>query len=338
MATRSEPASARKLKRAREFGNTPESSHLTQALTLGTGLCVIPAMLVVLWQQSGNRLKTMFRTVTTDSKGLEHAGQLALIDLIRLCLPILAVLALTQLASKIIQSGGLGAKHQPGRNGHRTNVHFGLGRLFTWRALLAQLCALVIAVVVIAHALNWMRGHVVAVTATLGDIPAGLRMIARTAREQLWFALAAWLCVGCIELAIAYRLWLRQHRMSPEEKRREQKETEGDPLISWQRSSVRSQMLAESSNWSVSDGTLLIHDKLRLAVVLHYDPASSSAPQLLGLGGADLAAAMIAEAQQFSIPIAEHATVARVLAGSNVGEAIPERLYELVAELMSDSS
>jgi flagellar biosynthesis protein FlhB len=331
MATPSEPASARKLKRAREFGDTPISSHLTQGVSLGAALCVIPTLFAVLWWQSGNRLKTAFQSTTADGKSLELAGQLALADLVKLCWPVLAVIALTQLASRIIQRGSLGTKRRPGS----AQFRFGLARLLTGRSLIAQFCALTIAVTLIVHALAWMRDHIVAITATLGDIPTGLRLIARIGQEQLWFALAAWLCVGCIELAIAYRLWLRRQMMSPEEKRQEQKDTEGDPLILWQRTRIRSQMLAESSNWSVSDGTLVIHDKMRLVVVLHYDPKSNSAPQLLGVGAADLAGAMLAEAERFSIPIAEHETVARVLASSNVGEPIPEKLYELVAELMS---
>jgi flagellar biosynthesis protein FlhB len=336
MATGSEPASARKLKRAREFGDTPTSSHLTQALTLGASLCVIPALFVALWTQSGNRLQTALRAATTEGKGIELAVQSALVDLIKLCLPILAVTALAQLVSRAIQSGGFGAKHPSKSSRHRTNLLSGLGRLFTWRALLTQICAVAIAATLMVHALMWIRDHAAAVTATLGDIPTGLQLIVQMTRRQLWFALAAWLCVGCIELAIAYRLWLQQQMMSPEEKRKEQKETEGDPLVLWQRTRIRSQTFAESSNWSVSDGTLLIHDKLRIAAVLHFDAAISSAPRLVAVGAADLAGAMIAEAQRFSIPIVEHEATARVLAGSSVGEQIPEKLYEVVAELMSE--
>jgi len=337
MATRSEPASPRKLKRAREFGDTPSSLHLTQALTLGAGLCILPSMFVLLWQQTGNQLRTAFRTSTIDGQGLEHAAQLALIDLIKHCLPVLAVIALTQFASKIIQNGGLGSKRQSGSPGHRPNFQPGLGRVFTWRGLLAQACALAIAAALIAHSLVWARDHAVAVTATLGNIPTGMRLIAQMMKQQSWFAVAAWASVGCIELTVAYRLWLARQMMSPDEKRQEQKETEGDPLVLLQRARIRSQMLAESSNWSVSDGTLVICDRIRLAAVLHYDPSSKSAPQLLGVGASDLAGVIVAEAQRFSIPIVEHEALARILAGSNVGEPIPEKLYELVAELISET-
>ena len=336
MPTRSEPASARKLKRAKESGDAPSSSHLTQALTLGTGLCILPSMFALLWGQTGNQIRTAFRNSTVDSRGLEHAVQLALIDLIELSLPILAVIAVTQFASKIIQNGGFGTSRPSNSIRSRSNFQLGLGRLFTWRGFLTQVCALAISVTLVSHSLVWIRDNAIAVTATLGDIPAGLRLIARMTKQQLWFALAVWACVGCIELTLAYRLWLRRQMMSSDEKRQEQKETEGDPLILWQRARFRSQILSESSNWSVSEGTLVIHDKMRLAAVLHYDPASNSAPRLLGVGASDLAGVIISEAQRFSIPIAEHEPLARILAGSGVGEPIPERLYELVAELISE--
>lgn len=336
MATRSEPASARKLKRARESGDNPSSSHLTQAATLGTGLCILPSMFALLWWQTGNQLRTAFRTSTIDGQSLEPAVQAALVDLIKLSLPILAVIALTQFASKIIQNRGLGSKRSSSSTGYRSNFQLGLGRFFTWRVFLAQACALAIAAALVSHSLVWMRDNAVAMTATLGDIPKGLRLIVRMMNRQLWFAVAAWACVGCIELTLAYRLWLGRQMMSSDEKRQEQKETEGDPLVLWQRARIRSQILAESSNWSVSDGTLVIRAQMRLAAVLHYDPASNSAPQLLGVGSSDLAGVLIAEAQRFSIPIVEHAPLARILAGSSVGEPIPESLYELVAELMSE--
>ncbi len=125
MPTRSEPASPRKLKRAKEFGDHPSSPQLARALTLGAGLCVIPSMFMLLWWHTGNQLRMAFRASDIDQKSLSHASRLAIINWVEICLPFLAVVAITQLASRLIEAGGLIARRQTGSTWQPFNLHRG---------------------------------------------------------------------------------------------------------------------------------------------------------------------------------------------------------------------
>ncbi len=180
-----------------------------------------------------------------------------------------------------------------------------------------------------------MRNHAGLLVATLGNFRAGLSLIMVIAKQLLWFSFLAWTVVGCIDFALSHRIWLKKLMMSHEEKRHEQKETEGDPIILSQRARFRLQLLSEATNWSVREATLVIQHAMRIAAVLHYDPTDVLAPRLLGVGTAELAAIIVAEAHRFDIPVVEHRALAQKLVGSVVGDPIPENLYSQVAELMS---
>ena len=337
MATQNEPASPRKLQRVRDLGDTPTSAQLAPALALGAGLCVLPSLVFALWQKSSERLKWALTAADTDVVNLAHASRLAIIQLVEYCVPLLAAVTIAQLVARTVEARVFvptGARGKPTRDVRRP-IRF--MRRLTWRAALAQASSLLLSLVVGVYSLGWIRDHAVQIAASLGTLRGGLQLLAVGVMQLLWFAFFAWVAVGSLSLAIDHRLWLVQHRMSHEEKLLEQKETEGDPSILSERARARQQILSESSSWSFSEATLVIHDANRLALVLHYNPSDGGAPRLLGVGTADLAATIIAEAHRFEIPIVAHATLARALAEGSVGEAIGEKHYAAVAEVMSDS-
>ena len=334
MSTRSEPASPRKLKRARELGDHPSSPLVTRALTLGAGLCVLPAMFVQLWWDCGNQLRLAFHNSGIDTN-LSYASRYAMIDVLKISLPFLAAITVTQLASNVIATGGLIAKRQIGFGWHQLNPLRGLATYITWRNVITQSCAISLALLVVLFSLVWMRSHA-EIVATLGTFRDGLYVVVSFTKQLLLFAFFAWAVVACIDFALSHRLWLQKLKMSPEEKRHEQKEAEGDPQVLLQRARYRQQLLSESSNWSLREATIVVQHQRRIAAVLHYDPADRVAPRLLGVGIAELAANIVAEAYRFDIPVVEQLAMAQALASCSVGELIPERLYSPIAELVSE--
>jgi flagellar biosynthesis protein FlhB len=238
---------------------------------------------------------------------------------------------------KIVETGGFGAKRWASFTGYRATFHGRLTRLFTRQGALEQICAIAIPLLIGSYCLISMRTHAQLVAATLGTFRGGIAVVLVSTKQLLWVAFAAWAGVGCLELALSYRFWLSRLMMSPEDRRLELKETEGDPLVRLHRSRIQHQMLLESSQWSMSEGTLVIQAAMQIAVVLHYDPTEISAPRLLGVGSADLAAMIVAEAHRFDVPVIEHPTLPQRVAGGNVGAPIEEALYAPIAEIMSQA-
>ena len=71
----------------------------------------------------------------------------------------------------------------------------------------------------------------------------------------------------------------------------------------------------------------------RQAIALKYD--GSNAPNLTAKGNDELAEEIIKIAREHEVPIYENADLVRLLARLELGDAIPEALYQTVAEIIA---
>lgn len=77
------------------------------------------------------------------------------------------------------------------------------------------------------------------------------------------------------------------------------------------------------------------HQKLKLAVALKYRLNEDVAPLVVASGRGSLAQALVKKAMELDIPIHPDGELAELLEDVNVGQAIPEELYEVVAQIMA---
>ena len=70
-----------------------------------------------------------------------------------------------------------------------------------------------------------------------------------------------------------------------------------------------------------------------LAVALHYD--HENAPRVVAKGKGLVAERIIELARENDVPIEDNPVLVQALAGVNLGEEIPEEMYQAVAEVIS---
>lgn len=73
--------------------------------------------------------------------------------------------------------------------------------------------------------------------------------------------------------------------------------------------------------------------KVNQAIALEYDP-EDIAPRVIATGKGRLADKIIEEASKANIPVHADEQLAKTLSLLEVGDAIPEELYEVVAEIL----
>lgn len=71
------------------------------------------------------------------------------------------------------------------------------------------------------------------------------------------------------------------------------------------------------------------------AAALKYDAGSDAAPRLVGLGKGHLAKKMLDTAKEHNVPVKEDEALARSLSKLDIGQEIPEELYQAVAEVLA---
>src|SRR5690606_4533533 len=130
--------------------------------------------------------------------------------------------------------------------------------------------------------------------------------------------------------------WLKRLRMSSDEVKREHREAEGDPELKGARTRAHRELLAGASLNAVKEATVVIVNPTHLATALRYDEDQDDAPMVVSQGAGDMARRIVEAAHAYGIPVVRDVPVARALFELEVGDEIPEALYEAVAEVLRE--
>lgn len=74
---------------------------------------------------------------------------------------------------------------------------------------------------------------------------------------------------------------------------------------------------------------------IKHAVALSYDETKDPAPKVVAKGTGDVAKKIIEIAKENNIPIQEDPTLVEMLSELEINQTIPEKLYEVVAEIFA---
>jgi flagellar biosynthetic protein FlhB len=136
---------------------------------------------------------------------------------------------------------------------------------------------------------------------------------------------------------VPYQLWshTKKLRMTKDEVRRENKETEGDPQVkgrirSQQQAIARGRMMSK-----VPEADIIVTNPIRFAVALRYDQARMAAPRVVAKGAGIIAARIRDLGREHEVPLLEAPPLARALYGHvDLDREIPGPLYSAVAEVL----
>lgn len=152
------------------------------------------------------------------------------------------------------------------------------------------------------------------------------------------FLLASGAMIFIVVLDLPYQLWshFNKLKMTKEQLRQENKESEGDPHVkarvrAQQREMARRRMMAE-----VPSADVVVTNPTHYAVALKYSEGKMGAPRVVAKG-ADAVAAKIRElAAEHQVPLLEAPPLARALfRHTELGDEIPATLYAAVAEVLA---
>ena len=154
---------------------------------------------------------------------------------------------------------------------------------------------------------------------------------------SLVFALAAGLVViALVDLPIQ---WMRQQKrlkMSYQEMRDENKETEGSPEMKSARRQRQRDIATGSVSGAMREAQFVITNPTHFAVALTYDPDKASAPIVLAKGRGDKAMAMKELAREMELPTLEMPQLARsVYYTTRERQVICEDLFGAVASVLA---
>jgi len=337
---RTEPASPRRIEKAREEGQIARSRELgTFAVLLASA-----AGLVLMGQTLIDRIASMMRNGLTLGRAdiFDHSAMFthlhqASLDILIAFLPFLLLLVVAAIASGIVLSGWLFSFQAVMPDFKRLDPLKGVARLFSVNSLV-ELSKAVAKSILIGGIGFWFIWHNLdAMLALIAQpLEMGMRQVVNLVGNTLLYVSSSMILIVAID--VPFQLWEynKKLRMTKEELRQEAKESEGDPQVkarirSLQRESARRRMMAE-----VPKADVIVTNPTHFAVALRYQDKAMSAPQVVAKGAHLLAERIIELGKENRVPILRTPPLARALyRHAELGEEIPSALYTAVAEVLA---
>lgn len=329
MSDKTEDPTPRRLRKAREEGDSPVSAALVQGLGFVAAVAIAPAAVGAAAARVAELVPRAIREPGAPLSSVELAREVVL-----LCAPLLAAVALVSLVTGFVQTGGMVSWKKLSPELGKLDPVKGLGSLVSGTRLLSLARSLIGAALVAWLAVRLLKTFAPDVANTVGDAQAGMVAAGALARRLGWIAALIGLALAALDVLVVRRSWLKRHRMSKDEVRREHKESEGDPELKAARQRAHQQMLASATIAAVREATVLVVNPTHLATALSYREEEDEAPRVVAKGEGDLARQMIEAAHQYGVPVVRDVPLARALSELEPGDEIPEALYEAVAEIL----
>jgi flagellar biosynthetic protein FlhB len=340
-AERTEQPTPRRLQKARESGQVPQSQELASAITLVVLLLATallgPALFRWCQQKLIVGLSTSPDAAFADARTFLKFLNANTLDSIVATLPILAALAAAGiLASAAV--GGLTFSPQALRlKWNAINPAVAVQSLLDKRALVRLLASVLKLFFVGLIVWLYLRDKLEALAALRWAWSA--EIISTTARIILGLGLRVGIAIMLIGLGDAlYQRWqhIQELKMTRQEVKQEHKDLEGSPEIKARIRRLQVEMSMRRLMREVPKASVILVNPTHVAVALRYEAKTMEAPVLLAKGADLMAERIVKIGRSYGIPIVRRPAVARAIyATVKPGRAIPEALYMAVAEVLA---
>lgn len=337
---KTEPASQRRIEKAREDGHVPQSRELSTFLVLLAGA-------MMLWVSSQWMVQ---RSVVMLEKGLSFGRtevfrqeymyeQLMRLswDALLVLTPLLVVMIVAALAAPVLVGGMIfsGKAFQPDFS--RMNPISGITRIFSLHGV-AELVKGVLKSALVGSVCAWVIWtHRLEILALMNmPVESGLSAFGHLLLVSVISIVAGLALVAGID--VPFQLWryYDQLKMTKEELKQEYKEQEGDPQLKGRIRARQREMAKRRMMAAVPKADVVVTNPTHFAVALKYEASSMGAPTVVAKGADHVAAAIRELAAEHKVPMLEAPPLARALfRHTEVGEQIPAALYTAVAEVMA---
>lgn len=329
MSEKTEQPTPKRLQKAKRDGDNPVSGALGQALVFVAVLAVAPAAIAALVSESTTWLVRILA-------GAAIEPEVAAWQVLALSLPLVATGALVALATGAVQTGGSVSAKRLAPDFSRVDPIKGLKNILTAQRLFGLVRALITALVL--GWLTWraLKAALPGLAGSVGEVQLAAQSAAQTGRQLAWLAACVGLALAGIDVLLTRHSWLKRLRMTKDEVKREHKESEGDPEIKAARRRAHEEALRGTALNAVRNATVVVVNPTHIAVALRYEGDEQDAPEVLASGRGELAKLMVDAARAYGVPVVQDIPVARALVELEVGDQIPEDLYEAVAEILRE--
>jgi len=337
---RTQPASPRKLKKAREEGQIARSRDLGHfvAMAAGGAALVTCAPLLSDWMKQMLMQGLRFDSAAVQSPGFMGARLLELtVSLLWVIIPFGLFMAATGVAGNIAISGWNWSSKALMPRFDKLNPLTGVVGLVSKDKLIDALKGSALALILGAIGAMYFRSHIDDFSGLLTmPLTAAIEHGTRTLLGGLTLLLLALAAFAAIDVPLQKFQHAQRLKMSHAELKQEHRELEGNQEV---KAKVRA-MMRQAANRrmiaAVPTADLVVMNPTHYAVALKYEDGRMGAPRVVAKG-ADLLAMKIRDtATEAKVPVLQAPVLARALyAHAELDREIPAALFAAVAQVLA---
>jgi len=338
---RTEKATPKHRKRAREKGQVARSPDLGGSVVVAVGLLVLSMLGSQIVQAGASTLRLMLGDIANPNNATSAAGLSSLLHsgLDMIVLAVAPVAGACMVSGVLIGVAQVGLRPAPGAlkpDFRRLNPVSGARNLFGPNAVFEALKAIVKVGVVGAVAALALLPGLTSLAAYVGVSPYTLGQVSgKSALAVAQRAAFAYLLVGVVDYAWKRRRNEQQLKMTKQEVKDEVRQYGVSAEVKAALRRRQAQLARARMMAAVPDADVVVTNPTHYAVALTYD-GSRTAPEVVAKGK-DLIAAQIKRiAEENEVPVIADPPLARALHASvEIGQVIPEELYAAVARVLA---
>lgn len=340
MSQKTERATPKRRREAREKGNVLKSTEVGTAAVLLAVFAVLKALGPTLADGVADVLTTWLTRPAGDPLTIDTAQQVflsAMASLAAIGAPLVGVGVLVALAANIMQVGFLFTPKAMQPKMERISIKEGFKRIFSIRSI-AELVKAILKIVALGY-VAWQE-----YSSVIGQFPDfAMQGILAASARMVEMALNIALKMGMVLVVIAaadffYQWWRRERdlRMTKQEIKDEYKLTEGDPQVKSRIRSKQRQMGMMRMMQAIPQASVVITNPTHYAIALRYTEGKDSAPVVVAKGKDYVAQKIKEEARRHGIEMVENRPLAQALyVYCDIGDAIPNDMFKAVAEVLA---
>ncbi len=337
---RTERATPRRRKKAREEGKRAQSKELAPALVLTGTFLLLSSNAARAVAAGRDLLRELLASglAQPPSQSMPDLwfNQIALVLAKMTALPLLLFMALALMGSAI-QGPPVFSAAPLAPNWTRLSPSQNLARLVSLGGLVEMGKGLLLFTVAAYIGLAWGGENIARIMSLLFSPPQQIAssFVDLTSALALRFGLFLMVLAGLDYLFQRFR-FERSLRMTKREVKEDLKESEGDPLIKGRIRRLQRELLRRRMMAAVPRADVVVANPTEYAVALSYQMEKMAAPEVVAKGRGHLARRIRKIAAEHGVPIVVNPPLAQALYRSvEVGQQIPAALYRAVAEVLA---
>jgi len=274
--------------------------------------------------------------ISLDLKHLQFIFAEVILETAIAVAPVLLLLMLLAFVANVAQTGFVWAPKKIVPEFKKISPKAGLKRMFSLHSIVELIKGVLKLVLVtfvgMTVAAPFMTDMSLFIDRSVGDMLDRLLVI------SVWFTLAAvgvMTAISALDYSYQKAKSIKQQKMSKQEIKDENKQSEGDPQVKARIRQIRTERAQQRMMASVPDADVIVTNPTHYAIALKYKMEEMQAPILVAKGIDEVAARIRECGEDNDIPIVENPPLARALfATVEIDEEVPAEHYMAVAEVI----